>query len=242
MFYRSLFLILLPGMLMAQKSSTTVPTTPTIPPKQQAKPPARQGTSPIKQSIQNDMIKQNKAWEHSQQTRRMRPEEHFFPHPGILFEKNGTWYGDDFLYNLPKNIDIFIEVEKSNDVTIHIDESHPKQIIAGVFKKSGIVPQAEGGNPPFPYFHILIMVTAVDKAYAVYCSGRLFEHLNIERTNLDKDVYFQAITWEKQALLIIPAEKFKDELDKAIEDIANSFADRYRHFEEIELRKEKSDR
>jgi hypothetical protein len=241
MIYRLLILIFVPGLLLAQTQTTTVPTTPSVVPHKQPVQPTttKQATAP---APEKPPLRTKPPFIPEKLPQKSRivigPEEHFFPHPGILFEKNGKWLGDDHLYNLTPDIGIFVEVEKAPDVTAQVDEKHIKNLVSYIFEKGSISPKPASEPPPFPYFHILVMVTGIDRGYSVYCAGRLFESVNVDRINLEKNVYFQVITWEKQALLVIPADKFRDELDIAITDITNNFVERYRHYEDIKLKNE----
>lgn len=222
---------MIPGILFAQPSTSVVPTTPTLPPP----PSQKQQTQPAAAATKTTTVDQTPTEQSPVARGEVSIESNLYPHPGIYFKKGGSWVGDDNLFNLDRNIEIIVEIERTKGVT-DLDSNHIKELIQNIFKKSTISPRNTGDQPPYPYYHILIMIAPIQKGYAVYCSGRLFESVALDRSHLDKDVYYQAITWEKQALLVIPSDKLRDDVDKAVSDITNSFVERYRHFEDLKLR------
>lgn len=237
MFSKTLLLIMIPGLLLAQKQNTSIPVTPNViqqPAQQpQSKPasaePIKKVPEPVNESKESILLPEKRQPGSA--------EEHFFPHPGVVFLQGAKWVGDDHLYNLTNNIDVFIEVEKTKDVTVDIDKVKIKELITSIFKKTILIPSVKDAKPPFPYFHMLIMIAPIEKGYVFYCSGRLFESIRLDRIDLDKNMLFQGITWEKQVLLVVSKEKLKDEIYAAVRDITNNFVERYRHFEDIRLRK-----
>ncbi len=163
------------------------------------------------------------------------PNGDHFAQPGIIVLKDGKWVGVDHLFNLTNKIEVYIEVQKSPTITEEINTEAIKTSIETLFKKGSITTKAES-TPPFPFFHMLIMIIPVEKGYAVLCEGRLFESVHLDRFITEKNMYFQAITWEKQLLVIAPKDTFRAEIDKAVDEIANSFVTRYAFFEGIKNR------
>ena len=161
-------------------------------------------------------------------------DSHFFPHPGVVFQKSGQWLGDEHLYNLSNNLEVFVEVEKTTGLDVSIDKEKIKNIISLAFKKTLTTNYKD--NPPLPFFDVTVLIAPIDKGFAVYCSGRLFEEVKLERVEFRKNEHFQAITWEKQSLLVIPKDKLMEEILVAVKDIADAFVERYRYFEEIKLK------
>jgi hypothetical protein len=236
MISKTLLLLLIPGLLLAQKQNSSIPVTPNIVEQKRQSPPPSPGLGTIEKL--NPSSAAEEPLLPPEVSKSFSLEEHFFPHPGVVFLQGGKYAGDDHLYNLTNNIGVYIEIEKSKDVKIDIDKKKIKELIGFIFKKTILIPNVKDEKPPFPYFHLLIMVAPIgDKGYAFYCSGRLFESIKLDRIDMDKNMQFQAITWEKQILLVVPADKLKDELYTAVREITTNFVERYRHFEDIKLRK-----
>lgn len=155
--------------------------------------------------------------------------------PGITAFKKGQWVGSDNLYNITNNIGVSVEIIKPLGRPIPIDSNTIRNRIAGMFDRAGIIPIAEGKGvkAPLPFFHILIMIYPVEKGYVASINGRLFEPVALARINLDKNITWQAITWEKQDLIIASADLLNEQLFKSIDEITNNFIERFKFFENI---------
>ena len=162
-------------------------------------------------------------------------EGRFYPNPGIVAYRNGRWIGSDHLYNLSGNIDIVVEIFKSENTNIPITEGMIRARVAEEFKKAQIQPLAVPvqGKPLLPFFHVLLMVYPIENGYVVFTEGRLIEEVQMKRVNLQDQAVMQAVTWESENLLLSPADKIVGEIDKAIDEIAKTFTDRYRFYQGV---------
>lgn len=165
----------------------------------------------------------------------MTDDGRFYPNPGIVANRNGSWVGSDHLYNLTDKIDIVVEIFKPESVDIPITNGMIRERVAEIFKNGGITPIAEVSEegPPLPFFHVLVMIYPLDKGYVAFCEGRLFEKVNIDRIRLDEQTLLQGITWESQNLILSPKRELESQLNKSIEDLAETFVERYNFYENI---------
>jgi hypothetical protein len=156
-------------------------------------------------------------------------------HPGILVFLNGKWEGSDHLLNLSHNIGVYVTVVKPEAETLDITQEKLQKKVEGLFTQGGIKPVivTTQGQPPLPAFEIEIFVYPIEKGYAACCSGRLFESVTLDRFKMDPGMAFQAITWEKQALIVGPKSTFSDQLNQIVESIASSFIERYQAYEKL---------
>ena len=85
-------------------------------------------------------------------------EQPVYTYPGLLAKIGRRWVGNDYLYNLHRNIGIKIEVVEQEDKKISIDGEGLTQLVAEIFQKGDIIPEslASADTPPLPFFHILI--------------------------------------------------------------------------------------
>lgn len=90
---------------------------------------------------------------------------------------------------------------------------------------------------PLPFFHVLIMVNPIEKGYVAYVATRLFESIDIKRSGalLDEQTAFQAITWERQLLLITAKEDLLAQVNSAVDELTTEFLNRYKHFQQLRL-------
>lgn len=157
-------------------------------------------------------------------------------YPGVIAYRNGTWIGGDNLLNLSRNIGLYISIIKSPTDPLEIDEEQLLRDAKKIFAQADIDPiilQAPG-QAPLPFFQVQVLLYPVERGYAASCEGRLFESVNMHRMMLDETgVVYQAITWQKSSLIVSPKEKIVERLKVDIEDIVQSFADRYVTFEKI---------
>jgi hypothetical protein len=162
-------------------------------------------------------------------------DNRFYPNPGIVAQRGGRWVGSDHLYNLTNNIDIVVEIFKPASVNIPVTEGMIRERISESFKKARINPmtEAEPGQPLLPFFHVLVMIYPIEKGYVAYVEGRLFEKISLDRVRLDAMTALQGITWESQNLILSPTDKIEEQLYKSIDEITNTFVDRFRFYEDI---------
>jgi len=156
-------------------------------------------------------------------------------HPGILVYINGKWEGSDHLLNLSRNIGVDISIVKPENENINITEEQIKKEVGAIFEGANIKPQimTTQGKPPLPVFQIEIFIYPIERGYVACIEGRLFESVVLDRFKLDPNMAFQAITWEKQQLIISPNSQFADHVIKTTKEIAETFADRFEAYEKI---------
>lgn len=167
------------------------------------------------------------------------PQEAEYLHPGILVYLNGKWEGSDHLLNLTNNIGINISIIKPEGEILEISKDQIRKEIEEIFTRSNIRPQtlAPEGRPPLPTFEMEIFVYPIERGYVAFCEGRLFESVILDRFKMDSNMAFQAITWEKQHLIVAPKNQFVEKLRKTIQDIASSFVERFQVYEKLKRNK-----
>lgn len=162
-----------------------------------------------------------------------------FTLPGIVGLKDGQWVGSDNLYNLRPDISIYVEIVKQEDQHFDLSEDQIRARIQDVFSRANIAPRAliMPGEPALPLFHVLLMFSSVDQCLTASCTCRLFEQVTLKRVIQEEGITFQAITWEKQNLISASKKDFYQLLDKTIDDIAQSFVDRFQYFQNLRFQK-----
>lgn len=163
------------------------------------------------------------------------PQHADYLHPGILVNLYGTWEGSDHLLNLSSNIGVYVKLIKPEEETLDISEKDLQKEVESIFGDAGIKPLtlAAVGKPPLPAFEMEIFVYPIDKGYAAFIDGRLFESVILERFKMDPNMAFQAITWEKQSLIVSPKEKFPEQLTKTVQEIGEAFVTRFQVYEKL---------
>lgn len=166
------------------------------------------------------------------------PQKAEYLHPGILVNLGGRWEGSDHLLNLPSNIGIYLKIIKPEEAKLEINELELKRQVQAIFENANIKPitLAPPGKAPLPAFEIEIFIYPIEKGYAAFLDGRLFESVVLDRFKMDPNMEFQAITWEKQNLIVSPKDKFGEQLSKATQEIANAFVERYIAYERLKQR------
>ncbi len=153
--------------------------------------------------------------------------------PGIATIQGGDWVGAEHLYGLSTDIRLVVEIVHPQGMTAPItkewilEKVQPILIGGGVQPRSGLSPN----QTPLPFLHFLVMINPIEKGYVAYCAARLFESVQVDRPNLKVDVTWQAITWEKQELMVFASEQLEIELAKAVEASATSFANKFKSYE-----------
>lgn len=153
--------------------------------------------------------------------------------PGIVGSGGAGWVGSDHLLNLTNKLYVNVDIIKSDDVQLPFSQEEARAIILGALEKADMETsfvQDEPG-PPLPYFNLLLMIQKIEGGYAVSIQGRLFEAVTIKRVILPESITFQAITWEKQNLIITPSQQFRAEVFKSIQEVAGIFVSRVEYFD-----------
>jgi hypothetical protein len=150
-------------------------------------------------------------------------------HPGALIRLDGHWEGGDHLFNLPNNIGVFVEIIRPSEDKLKINESEIQKIVENIFLSTGVTPTTLStlDQPPLPFFQIQILLYPISRGYAASCNGRLFESVNLRRINFDPGMAFQAITWEKQSLIVAPTETMTSQLEAEVSNIGQAFISRF---------------
>lgn len=156
-------------------------------------------------------------------------------HPGILVNFNGVWEGSDHLFNLTRHIGVNVTLVKADDVKIDVTSEMLKKAMEAIFQKGSIDPHVAvlPNDPPLPVFEVEIFLYALDKGFIASCQGRLFESVIPTRVKLDANMAFQAITWEKQSLIVGPKDEFVGLLTREVSDITSSFVEKFTIFERL---------
>lgn len=160
-----------------------------------------------------------------------------YTHPGIVVNQGGRWVGSDHLLNLSRNVRIVSEILKPADTTLPFNEGAIDKKLQDSFVKHGFDPSGVSGSAA-PFFNLLIVVYPIEQGYVALVDGRLMEAIDPKRVKLDPDTQFQAITWEKKTLLVAPKDEFESTIEKSIEDITNTFFERYDYFDRLKSRME----
>lgn len=162
-------------------------------------------------------------------------QKDIYTHPGILFKKDEVWVGTDYLYNVPKQMGLIVEVIVPSTENLKVSINDLSAKIIETFRKYGI--EAQLSVPPgpsgLPFFNVLIMIYPVEKGEVALVDGRLFEQVILPRVALGKDTTIQAITWEKKTLIKSSKEDFQDFLSSAVLDVINSYGDRFKVYDRL---------
>jgi hypothetical protein len=167
------------------------------------------------------------------------PQHAEYLHPGIVVFLNGKWEGSDHLLNIPNNIGVYVTIVKPEKENLAITEQQLQKEVEAIFGQVNIKPLTLGsvGRAPLPAFEIEVFIYPIEKGYAACCNGRLFESVTLERFKMDSNMAFQAITWEKQSLIVGPSATFAEQLTRNVQEITAAFAERFQAYERIKNQK-----
>ena len=165
----------------------------------------------------------------------LRAEEPTYTYPGLVAKIGKRWIGNDYLYNLHRNIGVVVEVVTQDGKDVSIDKEAIKSIISDIFLQAELSPEslATETTPPLPFFHILIFAFPSENSNVAFVSGRLFEDALLARYGLDPIGTWQAISWEKQDLVVTSPLQFDEQLKKSVAGIAKTFVDKVQLYAKI---------
>lgn len=167
-------------------------------------------------------------------------EEPTYPFPGLLTKMVGRWIASEYLYNLPSDIGILVEVIKPANKPITIDTQILRNEATTLFLKSHFNPESLsiGDDPPLPFFHILVFAYPDDNKTSASISGRFFEKVKLGRLDFDLPGTYQAITWEKSDLIITSSVQFHNQLEESVREIVSAFLKEVNYFDEQKVKQE----
>lgn len=200
-------------------SPTTTPSKTTPPPKKPRKPaPAKIETGPELTVKKSDIPP---------------PPQIGYTLPGIIGKGAAGWIGSDHLLNLTSDINVIVDIVKPENVTLTFTAEQVRKEVLLRFEKHGFDIQftQQDKGPPLPYFDIQILVQHIEGGYALSIQGQLFEAVTLKRVILPEEVTFQAVTWEKQDLLITPTDQLNQQVYKSVQEITDQFLARFDFFE-----------
>lgn len=150
-------------------------------------------------------------------------------HPGVVANLNGLWQGGDQLLNLPKEVSLSISILKPNELSVNLSEEILHTEAQELFSKNGLSTKAltSPNTPPLPFFHVEVWVYPIERGFVTFCQARLFESVTLSRFHLEANTAFQAITWEKQLLQIVPSSQLTTSLSSSLNELITSYIDRY---------------
>lgn len=167
-------------------------------------------------------------------------EEPTYTFPGLVARLGRHWVGSDYLYQMPGHIGVVVEVVKSSATAFEVDSARIKMHIMNIFSQAGITPQAASypGQPPLPFFHLLIFVSETADHGIAAISGRLFEKVTIDRFHFDVPGTWQAITWEQQDMVTASLQQISDQIEHTSLDIASHFVHQVNYFLDLRVQQE----
>lgn len=163
-----------------------------------------------------------------------------YTYPGVIAWREGGWRGGDNLYNLGNRIAVTVDINApppgSEEEPFPVQEEAIRKRIASIFEEAGIGPLQTGSfeKAPLPLFCVVIMAQPFPKGYAFFCAANLLEEVDLKRTRFDEGT-FQAVTWERQHMVVVPAEQVAYHVGRCVDDLAYSFLKVYRYYQGVPL-------
>lgn len=158
-----------------------------------------------------------------------------FTSPGVATLQGGRWVGSEHLYNLDKDFGVVVEIIQPPGLNLGLSETLIRDKVIALLSSAGLHPRTtlSTKQTPLPFLHILLMINPIERGYVVYFAARMFEAVKVDRTNLRVDLTWQAITWEKQEMLIFGTEQLQTELFKTIDSMISSFNDKIKSYQNL---------
>lgn len=156
-----------------------------------------------------------------------------FSSPGIAALQGGEWVGTEHLYNLPVDIGLVVEIDKPGSLAnVPVTDEKIKELISTSLKSIKLSQREPiiTRQTPLPFLHALIIIHPIEKGYVVYCALRLFEEVQITRTYLKPGIVWQAITWEKQELIVTPADQLLEQVQQTFQSMMGTFTERIKGY------------
>lgn len=152
------------------------------------------------------------------------PPERYYP--GLATIKNGHWVVNDLFYGLPFNIGVKIDLLRPSDKFVPLDVVALQNRVKGILGGAGIVTEAivYPCAPPTPIFNVIIMAYPCDRKCVGFITAQLLEPAKPSRIDVDINGVWQAVTWERQSLVVSACETFEAEVGNNLARLASEFS------------------
>jgi len=151
-----------------------------------------------------------------------------FEMPGAVLIKNGQWQGVDYLGHISNQITVDVEIIKG-DNTPEVQKDPLVSYARKLLNSVDIIRQLnQRERPPMPLLHLLLVVYPVDKdRLVIFGNCRLFEEVQVMRTDFISSGFWQAITWESLDVSTSSATELPTHLKDVVEKLVSGFIERY---------------
>lgn len=160
----------------------------------------------------------------------------YYSYPGDVHQAGGGYEGGDQLLNLGKSIPFQVNLITPEQDKVPITKESLTAILSKVWEDNGLN-QKNPGPGKLRFFDLKVLIYPEKDGFVAAVQGRLFEEVDLNRVRLEKEHFYQAITWEQAKLLVTPKDTFESLLTGAVEEIAKSFAMRLEAFRKLESEK-----
>ncbi len=157
--------------------------------------------------------------------------------PGLFTIKNSKWTLTDYFDNLSQYIGVKVEVVKPEGKYIPLSDRLLESRVKGILQEANITTDALDipCQPPTPMFYVLVMAYPCDRRCIGFITMQLIEIVTPQRMgDIEINGIWQAITWEKTALIASSCEDFAQEVGETIDQFTRSFADSYTYYHPVE--------
>lgn len=163
-------------------------------------------------------------------------ENIYYPFPGDVYQSGGGYSGADQLLNLGTSIPFQVNLIIPGENNVPVTQDSIAAVVGKIWEQGGL-----NQNAPVPgkfrFFTLNVLIYPEKDGFIAAIQGKLFEEVDLNRVRLEKDHFYQAITWEQTKLLVAPKDAFTSSLDAAIEEIIKNFVMRLEAFRKSEAEK-----
>lgn len=210
------------------------------PPNSSSKPPQKGSEKPAEKP--KEIPKLIIAKDKSKEKKEVGGTPYLFP--GVVTAKESGWVGSENFFNFPKDLAFEVSINTDSKEAIPLDKEFLKGKLKEILNQAyyGTEALQTEGKPPLPLLHLRVLLVPLKiptllgkkpkEGFIASCSLRLFEEVTLPRVILEKELTFQAITYESETLVISSKEEISKEIQESGEKMVKTFIDKVTKFNE----------
>ena len=147
-------------------------------------------------------------------------------------DERGIWIGNGDLDGILKNLRVVAQVVYPQGARLEVSAGDIRSRVVGIMDQleEGLFIMDKGyanDENILPFLHVSLVILPAGDVYAITCTTRLLEDVDLKRDSWAKDFTWQAITWEKEKLFVSREEQIGFDIQNALTIMLEDFVDQY---------------
>ncbi len=157
-----------------------------------------------------------------------------YPSPGWVtdtLDEGGVWMGNDDLDALKKYLRVVGQIVFPEGSGVGLIGKDIRRMVQKVFEdeiyQGTFLTDRKYKGEVLPFLHVSVAVLPSGLAYAIHCSMRLIEEIQIKRASWTREFRWQAATWSREKLFFSRRGQVTGDIQKAMSALTVEFINQF---------------